>query len=118
MKIYDSKTNKYTEVTEQDLKLFLFRNELEAIAEASSSNVAFKCGVIAGECSKIISTLYSLEVQRSNHDKGYLARVLEVLSEVFDIEVTEDKFRSLIEDCVKTFLNQDNILVIEIKETR
>ena len=118
MKIYDSKTNEYTEVTEHDLKVFLFRNELEAIAEASSSNIAFKCGVIAGECSKILSTCYSLDFQRSNHDKVYLTRVLEVLSEVFDIEVTEDKFRSLIEDFVETFLNQDNIYVIDIKETK
>lgn len=118
MKIYDSKTNEYTEITEHNLKCFLFRNELESIAEASEPKIAFKCGVLSGECSKIISTLYSLEFQRSNHDNNYLKRVLAVLSEILDIDATEDKFRSLIEDCVETFLNQDNIYIIEIKETR
>lgn len=118
MKIYDSRTNVSYDITEHDLKGFLFRNELEAIAEASSPKIAFNCGVLAGCCPKIISTLYSLEFQRSNHDNIYLKRVLEVLSEVFDIDVTEDKFKSLIEDCVDVYLKQEHIFLIEIKESK
>lgn len=115
MKIYNAKTNETYELSEHSLGCSLFRDNLEDIAFGSSPKIAFKCGVISAEFSKIMNILYSLEIQRSHHDKYYLNSSLEILSEIFDIDITEEIFRSLIQDCIDEFLNQDFIYVLNVK---
>lgn len=118
MKIYDSNTQETYDINEFALKCRTFSLSLQSTAEYCTPKMAFKCGVIAADAGKLISTVYSLESQLSHYDKKYLRTSLEILSEILDIEVTEDTLRTLIEECVEKFLNEEYIHVIEYTEKR
>ena len=116
MKIFNSQTQQHFELSEHELKCFVLMNTLSEHANNLPGNLAYKCGVLSVECSRIVSTLYSPEELCTEADKKYIYNVLEILSEILDVAMFKETFKNLLEDLRDEFLNRDYIHVIEYNE--
>ena len=116
MKIFNSQTQQHFELSEHELKCFVLMNTLSEHANNLPGNLAYKCGVLSVECSRIVSTLYSPEELCTEADKKYIYNVLEILSEILDVQMTKESLKEMLEDCRDEFLNRDYIHVIEYNE--
>lgn len=113
MKIFKSNTNKTFELSDKALKCFTFNENMKATVKFLTPDLAFNCGLIVAESSRLVLTLYSLEYQRSESDKLFLKNTLEELSAILEGEITEEILKNIIEEGVEEFLNRDYINVIE-----
>ena len=116
MKIFNSQTQQHFELSEHELKCFVLMNTLSEHANNLPGNLAYKCGVLSVECSRIVSTLYSPEELCTEADKKYIYNVLEILSEILDVQMTKESLKEMLEDLIDEFLNRDYIHVIEYNQ--
>ena len=116
MKIFNSQTQQHFELSEHELKCFVLMNTLSEHANNLPGNLAYKCGVLSVECSRIVSTLYAPDELTSAGDKKYLANILGIMSEILDTEMTKESLKEMLEDLRDEFLNRDYILIIEYNE--
>ena len=116
MKIFNSQTQQHFELSEHELKCFVLMNTLSEHANNLPGNLAYKCGVLSVECSRIVSTLYSPEELCTEADKKYIYNVLEILSEILDVQMTKESLKETLEALRDEFLNREYIHVIEYNE--
>ena len=113
MKIFNSQTEETLNLSEHELKCYVFMVTLQENANHLSGYLAYKCGVLSVECSRIVSTLYAPDELTSAGDKKYLANILGIMSEILDTEMTKESLKEMLEDLRDEFLNRDYILIIE-----
>ena len=116
MKIFNSQTEETLNLSEHELKCYVFMLTLQEEANYLPGWLAYKCGILSGECSKIISTVYTPDELCAAGDKKYIENILEILTEILDTEMTKESLKQMLEDCRDEFLNRDYIHVIEYNE--
>ena len=116
MKFFNSLTEESFELSKHELKCYVLMVTLQETANYLPGYLAYKCGVLSVECSRIVSTLYSPEELCTEADKKYIYNVLEILSEILDVAMFKETFKNLLEDLRDEFLNRDYIHVIEYNE--
>ena len=116
MKIFNSQTQEHLELSEHKLKCYVFMAALQETSNHLPGNLAYKCGVLSVECSKIISTVYAPDELCSASDKMYIENILEILTEVLDTVITKESLKEMLENLRDEFLNRDYIQVIEYNE--
>ena len=116
MKIFNSQTEETLNLSEHELKCYELMDTLQETANHLPGYLAYKCGVLSGECSKIISTVYTPDELCAAGDKKYIENILEILTEILDTEMTKESLKEMLEDCRDEFLNRDYIHVIEYNE--
>ena len=113
MKFFNSLTEESFELSEHELKCYVFMITLQETANNLLGYLAYKCGVLSVECSKIISTVYAPDELCSAGDKKYNENILGIMSEILDTEMTKESLKQMLEDCRDEFLNRDYIHFIE-----
>ena len=116
MKIFNSQTEETLNLSEHELKCHVFMITLQETANNLLGYLAYKCGVLSVECSKIISTVYAPDELCSAGDKKYIENILEILTEILDTEMTKESLKEMLEDLKDEFLNRDYIHVIEYNQ--
>ena len=113
MKIFNSQTEESFDLSEHELKCYILMVTLQEIANHLPGYLAYKCGVLSVECSRIVSTIYAPDELCSTGDKKYIEHILEIMTEIMDVEITKESFKEMLEDLRDEFLNRDYIHVIE-----
>ena len=117
MKIFNSQTEEESfELSEHELKCYVFMVTLQENANHLPGYLAYKCGVLSVECSRIISTVYAPDELSSAGDKKYIENILGIMTEILDVQMTKESLKEMLEDCRDEFLNRDYIHVIEYNE--
>ena len=116
MKIFNSETQEHFEISEHELKCSVLMGTLQEIANQLTGYLAYKCGVLSVECSRIVSTVYAPDELCSAGDKKYIANILGIMSEILDTEITKESLKEMLEDLIDEFLNRDYILIIEYNQ--
>lgn len=116
MKIFNSHTEEQFELSEHDLKCYVFIITLQETANHLSGYLAYKCGVLSVECSSIVSTLYAPDNLCTTEDKKYIENILEIMTEILDVQMTKESFKEMLEDLRDEFLNRDYIHIIEYNQ--
>ena len=116
MKIFNSQTEESFELSEHELKCYVFMITLQETANNLLGYLAYKCGVLSVECSKIISTVYAPDELCTVADKKYLANILGIMSEILDTEMSKESLKEMLQDLRDEFLNRDYIHLIEYNQ--
>ena len=116
MKFFNSLTEESFELSKHELKCYVLMVTLQKTSNHLPGYLAYKCGVLSVECSRIVSTLYAPDELNSAGDKKYLANILGIMSEILDTEMTKESLKEMLEDLRDEFLNRDYILIIEYNQ--
>ena len=116
MKIFNSQTEESFELSEHELKCYVFMITLQETANNLLGYLAYKCGVLSVECSKIISTVYAPDELCSAGDKKYIENILGIMSEILDTEMSKESLKEMLQDLRDEFLNRDYIHLIEYNQ--
>lgn len=116
MKFFNSLTEESFEFSKHELKCYVLMVTLQESANHLPGYLAYKCGVLSVECSRIVSALYTPDELTSAGDKKYLANILGIVSEILDVQMTKESLKEMLEDRIDEFLNRDYIHLIEYNE--
>ena len=116
MKIFNSQSEENFDLSEHELKCYVFMFTLQEIANHLPGYLAYKCGVLSVECSRIVSTIFAPDELCSNVDKKYIANILGIMTEIMDEQMTKESLKEMLEDLIDEFLNRDYIHTIEYNQ--
>ena len=116
MKFFNSLTEESFELSKHELKCYVLMVTLQKTSNHLPGYLAYKCGVLSVECSRIVSAIFAPDELDSAGDKKYIANILGIMTEIMDEQMTKESLKEMLEDFRDEFLNRDYIHVIEYNE--
>lgn len=112
---FNKSTGEQLTTTTKNIETTMMINHIREFGiNSQNPSTAFRCGVLCADMGRTISHIKSLEEFRTDYDKQVINNILDVYSDLLNIEFTEESFKEYITQIGETFYDDENIITLNM----